>query len=225
MPRTSKSHSAHWAAALCLFGVVHCASGFAAGASLAIHIETRDGKPLAGAVVTLDSETSRLPAPAPQSVVVDQIDLSFVPDIVVIPVGSNISFPNTDAVSHQVYSFSSAHRFQLPLYRGKPYPPVTFDQPGLVTLGCNIHDNMLAYVVVTAAPFFGRTDKKGEMLVPTLPAGTYRLRLWHPLLNESAASLERVVQIAGADRTDVSVKLARALRPAPITSRPHSWDY
>jgi len=225
MPRTATNRYAHWTAATCVLGMLLCASGSAAAASFAVHLETRDGTPLKGAVLTLDPQSSHMPAAAPVNMIVNQIDLSFVPDITVIPVGSTISFPNTDAVSHQVYSFSSAHRFQLPLYRGKPYPPIPFDQPGVVTLGCNIHDNMLAYVVVTAAPFFGRTDAKGEWLVPAVPTGTYRLTLWHPLLSESAASLERTVQLVGADRTDVSVKLARALRPAPITSRPHSWDY
>ena len=80
--------------------------------------------------------------------------------------------------------------FQLPLYRGKPYPPVTFDQPGVVTLGCNIHDNMLAYIVVTAAPCFGRTDASGEWTVPNLPRGKY-----------SAAGLASAAQRAAGSRT------------------------
>ena len=71
-----------------------------------------------------------------------------------------VQFPNSDVISHQVYSFSSARQFQLPLYRGKPYPPVVFDAARVVTLGCNIHDNMLAYIVVTGAPFFGRTGRR-----------------------------------------------------------------
>jgi plastocyanin len=188
-------------------------------------VQKRDGKPLAGAVLTLSPESQRLPPAPPVHAIVDQVDLAFVPDILVIPVGSTVSFPNSDAVSHQVYSFSSARRFQLPLYRGKPYPPVTFDQVGLVTLGCNIHDNMLAYVMVTDAPFFGRTDAKGNWLAANVPPGTYHLKLWHPLLNEPAPSLERTVEVSSQDRTDVSVRLSRSLRPAPITARPHSWEY
>ena len=78
----------------------------------------------------------------------------FVPDLLVVPVGSTVSFPNSDSVSHQIYSFSAAKRFQLPLYRGKPYPPRLFDQAGLVMLGCNIHDWMIAYIDVTDAPFY-----------------------------------------------------------------------
>jgi hypothetical protein len=134
-----------------------------------------------------------------------------------------VQFPNSDPISHQVYSFSGARKFQLPLYRGKPYPPVEFDQPGVVTLGCNIHDNMLAYIFVTAAPYFGRTDANGAWNAAELPEGTYRLRVWHPLLNEPG-EMERVVQ-AGTGHGSIEMRLARALRPAPLTGRPRSWEY
>jgi len=153
----------------------------------------------------------------------DQLNLAFVPDILVVPVHSTVQFPNSDVISHQVYSFSSARRFQLPLYRGKPYPPVTFDEPGVVTLGCNIHDNMLAYIVVTRAPYFGRTDVSGKWSVPNLPPGRFRLRLWHPLLNEQL-EVVRLID-AGAAEAIVEIRLTRTLRPAPLTGRPHSWDY
>jgi hypothetical protein len=92
-----------------------------------------------------------------------------------------------------------------------------------VVLGCNIHDNMLAYIVVTAAPYFGRTGADGEWIVPNLPPGKYSLHLWHPLLNEPQ-EVERTVQ-AGADHDAIELRLARDLRPAPLKGRPHSWDY
>ena len=153
----------------------------------------------------------------------DQVNLTFVPDVLVIPVHSTVQFPNSDAISHQVYSFSSARSFQLPLYRGKPYPPVSFDQPGIVTLGCNIHDNMLSYIIVTAAPFFGRTDERGEWIAADVPDGRYRLRVWHPLLND-APDVERVVE-AAAVRAPIQIRLAKSLKPAPLKGHPHSWDY
>src|SRR6185295_14368735 len=129
-------------------------------ADVSLVVLKKDGRPLAGAVITAEPESGKLPPPSPQKAVVDQVELAFVPDVTVIPVGSAVSFPNSDQVSHQVYSFSPAHRFQLPLYRGQAHAPIVFDQPGIVTLGCNIHDNMAAFIVVTAAPFFGRTDDK-----------------------------------------------------------------
>lgn len=195
----------------------------AQAATLVVNVFTRDAHPLAGAVVTIESESSP-PAPAPPvKAIMDQVNLAFVPDVLVIPVHSTVQFPNSDAVSHQVYSFSSARRFQLPLYRGKPYPPVQFDQPGVVTMGCNIHDNMLAYIVVTTAPFFGRANEHGVWSTADLPAGRYRVRVWHPLLNEPA-DIEHPVEI-GAENAAVDIRLSKALRPAPLTGRPHSWDY
>ena len=126
-------------------------------------------------------------------------------------------------MSHQVYSFSSARKFQLPLYRGKPYPPVQFEQPGVVTLGCNIHDNMIAYVLVTDAPWFGRSDARGSLSIDGLLEGRYRVRVWHPSLNEPRA-VENLVQVSG-ERASLQVRLSKPTRPAPLDDRPHSWDY
>jgi hypothetical protein len=149
----------------------------------------------------------------------DQINRTFVPDLLVIPIGSTVSFPNSDSVSHQIYSFSAAHRFQLPLYRGKPYPPVVFDQVGIVTLGCNIHDSMLAYVLVTDAPFFGRTDATGSWSAD-MPAGTYRVTVWQPRMQETS---EQEITVGHAERAEVHIRLTKALKPAPLDAR-HSWD-
>lgn len=196
--------------------------GPARAASLVVNVYKRDGKPLSGAVVTAEPEQAGV-APTPVKAIMDQVDLTFVPDVLVIPVRSTVQFPNSDAVSHQVYSFSPARQFQLPLYRGKPYPPVQFNQPGVVTLGCNIHDNMLGYIVVTAAPWFGRADQHGEWTAQELPPGRFRVHVWHPLLNEPG-ELDRVVEVRG-DREAVEFRLTKPLRPAPLTGRPHSWDY
>jgi plastocyanin len=183
----------------------------------------RDGKPLVGAVITASAMSPALPPAAPVKAIMDQVNLAFEPDVLVLPVKSSVQFPNSDVVRHQVYSFSSAHRFQLPLYRGKPYPPIVFEQAGVITLGCNIHDNMLAYIVVTDAPYFGRTDAAGSWAAPAMPSGRYRVRVWHPLASEPA-EVEQVVQV-GADRDVVEIRLSHGLRPAPLKGRPHSWEY
>jgi plastocyanin len=198
--------------------------GPALAATLVISVQSPDGHGLAGAVVTarpLDGPAKR---PAPVRAIVDQVDRAFAPDLLVIPVGSTVEFPNSDSVSHQIYSFSPAKRFKLPLYRGKPYPPVQFDQAGVVTLGCNIHDDMLAYLVVTDAPYFGRTDKSGAWSAE-VPRGRYRVSIWHPRMRDAEADLERELTVGDADRAELTLHLTKALLPAPITDRPHSWDY
>jgi plastocyanin len=224
MSRTGENPLFHRAASTALAVALFALCRGAPASPLVVTVQQRDGKPLAGAVLTADPQGLHLPPPAPVNAMVDQVDLAFVPDVILVPAGSSISFPNSDAVSHQVYSFSSAHRFQLPLYRGRPYPPQVFDQPGVITLGCNIHDNMVAYVIVTAAPFFGRTDAHGAWTVANLPSGRYRVQLWHPRLNEPASALDRVVEVT-TDGAQVALRLGHALKPAPLKSRPNSWDY
>ena len=199
-------------------------AGAAAAATLVINVRTTDGHALPGAVVTVRPLDGQVRHAAPLRAVVDQVDRAFAPDLLVIPIGSTVEFPNSDSVSHQIYSFSPTKRFQLPLYRGKPYPPVHFDQAGVVTLGCNIHDDMLAYLVVTDAPWFGRTDTAGAWSTE-LPRGHYRVAIWHPRLRESDADLERELTVAEGDRADLTLNLSKPLQPAPLTDRPHSWDY
>src|SRR5262249_43731162 len=138
--------------------------------------------------------------------------------------GSSVSFPNTDKVRHQVYSFSSPHRFQLPLYSGKPYPPELFDRVGIVTLGCNIHDSMLAYIVVTDADLVGSTDARGLWVHADVARGRYRLEVWHPRLRDPASTLKREVAMSENERMELPITLDQALRPAALAPHPHSWD-
>jgi plastocyanin len=182
-----------------------------------------DGHPLGGVIVTARPNASPAHPAAPVAAAMDQVDRAFAPDLLVIPVGSTVAFPNSDSVSHQIYSFSPAKRFQLPLYRGKPYPPVVFDQPGLVTLGCNIHDEMLAYVLVTDAPLYGPTDKKGSWSAEA-PGGAYRISIWHPRIRDEAKYLEGGVTVSDADGGTLTFHLTKLLKPAPLEGRPHSWD-
>jgi plastocyanin len=195
----------------------------AEAATLVIHVQAADGTALAGAVITARPVDGAAKRAAPVHAVMDQVDRAFVPDLLVVPVGSTVAFPNSDSVSHQIYSFSSAKRFQLPLYRGKPYPPVLFEQAGVITLGCNIHDEMLAYLVVTDAPYFGRSDAAGSWTAELGP-GRYRVTIWHPRLRADAADLEREFTVGSDDRAELTVRLAKPLQPAPL-DRPHSWDY
>lgn len=191
-------------------------------AVLTVTVLSPDGRPQPGIVVTARPTTGpSRPAP-PVEAVMDQVNRTFEPDLLVIPLNSEVTFPNSDTVSHQIYSFSAAKRFQLPLYRGKPYPPTRFDQVGLVTLGCNIHDEMLAYVFVTDAPSFGRTGANGAWSTE-VPNGHYRVAIWHPRIRDEDRDLEGDVTVSDADGT-LTLHLKKPLKPAPLEGRPHSWD-
>jgi plastocyanin len=153
---------------------------------LALTVTVHDrGAPAADVVVALDP----LDAPAPASsdrAIVDQIDRQFAPHISVIRTGTLVDFPNKDQIRHQVYSFSPTKPFTLKLYAGRSAPPVLFDRPGLVVLGCNIHDRMVAFVAVVDTPYFGRTGADGQLQL-NVPPGHYRLRVWHPELEHPVA--------------------------------------
>lgn len=220
-PRHAAGRRLVWAA-LALAGALNFGTG--AAATLAVTVRLANGQPLSGAVITAHALSGAARASPPTRAVMDQIDLAFAPDLLVIAVGSTVEFPNTDATSHEVYSFSSAHKFQLPLYRGKRYPPEHFDRVGLVTLGCNIHDNMLAYIVVTDAPYFGRTGADGIWSARDVTPGRYRVEVWHPRLKGEQADLEREISVGDSEQAEVTVRLGKALRPAPLEGRPHSWD-
>lgn len=118
-----------------------------------------------------------------------QRDRMFKPNVVVIPVGGAVNFPNFDTVRHHVYSFSSTKKFEIKLYAGVPAKPVIFDKPGTATLGCNIHDTMVGYVHVVDTPYHGKTDAAGKVTLD-LPAGEHALRIWTIGMGEMAPPAE-----------------------------------
>jgi len=196
----------------------------ASASTLAVSVRLANGKPLPGAVVTARPLDAPSRPAAAMRAIMDQVDLSFSPDVLVIPVGSTVEFPNTDSTSHEVYSFSPTHKFQLPLYRGKRYPPEHFDQAGLVTLGCNIHDYMLAYILVTDAPYFGRTGDDGVWSANAVAPGRYRIEVWHPRLHGAPDMLASEVTVGESQNAELNVPVTKALRPTPLEGRLHSWD-
>lgn len=200
----------------------------AGNAKLVVAVQQNDGRPLVDAAVTvrrIGAAAASAAAPNATPWVMDQQGLAFAPEVIVIPVGGLVIFPNSDTVSHQVYSFSPAKRFQLPLYRGKPYPPTRFDTAGIVTLGCNIHDNMIGWILVTDAPWFGQTDAKGHWESGALPAGEYEVTIWHPRLRDDVKSLTSRIKVDPAGIAEARFRFALPMRPAPLTGKSRQWDY
>jgi plastocyanin len=160
-------------------------AGASGGGSVRVDIKDPANAPVANAVaslVPLDA-TARVTPPA-EPVVITQNDQDFQPYVTAIVVGTRVSFPNNDKVAHHVFSQSKAKSFEIPRYRGEPKETILFDQPGIVPLGCNIHDWMLAYVVVLTTPHFAKSVADGQVTLADLPAGRYRLEVWHPRVKE-----------------------------------------
>lgn len=155
-------------------------AGPASAATLEVLMQQADGSPVADAVVTLQG-----PAGAPAAVLkadMDQRGQRFAPHVLAVHTGTQVRFPNSDNIRHQVYSFSTAKRFELRLYEGTPADPLLFDKPGVVVLGCNIHDWMLGYIYVTDDPHFAVSNAQGKVRLEQLPPGDYHATLWHPQL-------------------------------------------
>lgn len=142
-------------------------------------VDTR-GNAVAAAVVFIDQLPPGAAPPATGgTAVMDQVNKEFVPHILPVVVGTEVSFPNHDQILHHVYSLSRAKTFEIPLYKGDTAAPVRFDQPGAVKLGCNIHDFMSGVILVVPTPYFAMSGADGTFTLGSLPPGTYGLVAWH----------------------------------------------
>lgn len=175
--------------------VLGCAT-LAHSAELRATVKDHKGKDIADAVVLAVAADPRnaLHSRPPQDAV-DQVDKQFVPYVKPIFVGSTVRFPNSDNIRHQVYSFSPAKKFELPLYGGTNAPPVIFDKPGVIVLGCNIHDWMIGYIYVSETPFFAKTNPLGTASIADLPPGEYTVRIWHPSMDRAEETTSRQIMV------------------------------
>jgi plastocyanin len=181
-------------------------------ATLNADIKDAAGNPLSDAVVYAEPASGAAPR-SKREVHIEQIDKTFVPLVTVVQTGTPVNFPNRDSIRHHVYSFSPAKIFEIKLFSGVPANPVTFDKAGEVVLGCNIHDNMLAYVLVVDTPYFARTGKDGKARLESLPAGNYRVKVWH---YGAEAPAPQAMQLQAETTREVAHRLAMK----PQTPRP-----
>jgi len=181
-------------------------------ADLQVRVVDGTGHPLADAVVYAVPAVSIPHGKLPMAII-DQINRQFVPRVSVVQAGTAIDFPNSDNIRHSVYSFSPAKTFELKLYAGRAAPPVTFDKAGIVVLGCEIHDTMVAWLLVVNTPYYGKSDSRGVVTLHDLRPGDYDLRAWHePMRQESAGQALRVAP--GAFRLpDITVRLDVGAKP------------
>ncbi|HJS57743.1 MAG TPA: methylamine utilization protein [Vicinamibacteria bacterium] len=174
-------------------------------ASLVVEVRDARGSVVSDAVVYAIPEGRLAPSQA-RTAVMDQKDRRFVPHVLAIQTGTAVMFPNSDNVRHQVYSFSPAKKFQLPLYAGTPPKPIVFDKAGVVALGCNIHDRMSAYIVVVDTPHFGLTEN-GLVELTDLAAGSYGVRVWFAGMQDEPAA--EAVSLTGTERRELKLSTAR----------------
>ncbi|MEH6565536.1 MAG: methylamine utilization protein [Halopseudomonas sp.] len=187
-----------------------------AGPSVGAEVILTDaaGAPLANAVLLVDA----VPAAPQQMYVMDQVERQFLPQVLTVPVGALVDFPNSDDVRHHVYSFSDAKPFELRLFKGSEAPPVTFDRAGAVVLGCNIHDAMVGYILVTESPQFAVSDASGRVSLPDLPDGNWPVSWWHPSQFQQAPVSLGELDLSTPGQTLSLPVTAAPAEPAPALS-------
>ena len=149
--------------------------------------------------------------------VMDQRDKEFVPHVLAVRRGSEVSFPNSDNIQHHLYSFSGVKKFEVPLYKNGARPKVRFDEAGVAPLGCNIHDWMLGYIYVADSPWLGKTGADGRVTLAGVGPDKGELRVWHPRLKGEEVR-------AAFALADAVVPVRVMLKPERRKPRPAVYD-
>ena len=213
-----------WIRPLMLAWTLWMPAAIAQTADITATVQDPKGRPLADAVVVAlpVNGNYHLDDRLPQAIV-DQVDKEFVPRVIAVAAGTPVIFPNHDNVRHHVYSFSPAKRFELPLYQGVPAKPIVFDTPGIVVLGCNIHDWMVGYVYVSESPYFAKTGNDGKARLVGVPPGGYVVRVWHPQLAGAQEATRKSLEVTRGRAAEVAwtldLKPEVRVRRAPVPER------
>jgi plastocyanin len=183
---------------------------FALAGSANVKVVDDKEKPVQGAIFFLVPANGKTPpVKKGASAIMDQKNMEFVPEVLPVQVGTSVSFPNSDNIHHNVYSFSPAKQFDLPLYKGRPGSAVVFDKPGVVVLGCNIHDWMKGYIVVLDTPYFGKTGVEGAVSIENVLPGEYTAYVWHADAKGTVDDTAKKVTIGDSDaqKMEFEIKL------------------
>jgi len=204
-----------------LFAALMLAATSSYGGEVDVLVLDKDGQPVSDIAVYATRTDGRKQIDSRAgSAVMDQVGKQFVPHLLVVQTGTSVEFPNSDTVAHHVYSFSHPNKFTLPMYKGMAHPPVTFEHSGVVTLGCNIHDHMLGYILVVDSATFAKTDENGSVSLSLDDPKDYEIKIWSPRIRDGGELLTRTV--VSSDPA-VSFRLAKKLNP-PHGEQSESWQ-
>jgi plastocyanin len=178
---------------------------FTMAANIEGQILVKTARDSADVIVYIDKIPGKRFAPAANLVVLDQVNLKFVPHVLPVLVGTTVAFPNSDEIRHNVFS-PGPPRFDLGTYPQNTTRYHYFGKPGIWTLLCNVHAEMSAYVVVTETPYFARTGKDGKFALRDVPPGKYTLKVWH----EKAKPATVLVEVGEGSTVSIpSIELKR----------------
>lgn len=197
-----------------------CGLASDAGISGRVQILEKDNKPsedLSDAVVYLDAAGPAASAAKLVTVEIAITDKTYAPHVVVVPVGSTVRFPNHDPFNHNVFSVSEPNSFDLGLYGRGEAKSHTFDHPGLVRVYCNVHPRMVAYVLVMANRYYAQPASDGSFTIDNVPAGHYRLHVWHERIPSEVVRDVSAGGTGGAGGADAALLIA-------LDARGYKWE-
>ncbi|MFT2092403.1 methylamine utilization protein [Paraglaciecola sp. 2405UD69-4] len=177
---------------------------------VSVSVVSNENIAIPNVVVTLKPKITKQYNDPSDLAIMDQVDTQFLPHILIVQKNSKVVFPNSDSIKHHVYSFSSAKTFELQLYKDLQAEPLLFSNPGVVELGCNIHDWMLGYIFVADTPYFAKTNSQGKVSLD-VPDGEYSVQVWSPRFQEESdvLSIDMTTQV----QDSIEVKLVNSLLP------------
>ena len=152
-----------------------------------------------------------LPSPSPSAATLTQHNKQFEPEVIIVPVGSAVAFPNRDPIFHNVFSLSAAKQLDLGYYPSGESRTVQFDHPGIVQVYCHLHPDMSAAIVVAPSSFLAQPGTDGRFSFSDVPAGTYELVVWH----KSAGFFRQaaVVRSDGVSEVTMTIPVRKAETP------------
>jgi hypothetical protein len=201
-----------WLFALLCCGGIACAQEVTLTARVSLAGAESKSSPNAGNVLLwltpIEPQTSPRTGDSPPPRLV-QKNKTFEPHVLVVPVGSVVQFPNRDPFFHNVFSLFEGKRFDLGLYEAGTTRDVRFDRAGISYIFCNIHPEMSAVIIALDTPYYGLSNARGEVVLPNVPVGRYRLQIWYEgALPDALKAMNREITVSENDSTLGVLRLA-----------------
>lgn len=207
----------------CFIATLLGSATVARASDLSVTVRDENGTPIADAVVTVTLKAGGQKTEPPSSAYqINQKDTAYDPFVSVVSTGTSVNFKNSDSWGHHVYSFSKAKKFDITVAAYKVSDTVVFEKPGIVVIGCNIHDRMLAYIFVSGEGMPSKSNKMGIARFFGLPSGTYHLEVWHPTLRSKRKPPTADVSMLENENTQIDI-VAKLKRPGKKKRKPYKY--
>lgn len=191
--------------------------------ALSVNVTSFNNKPIENIVVFIEPIDHEVTLQNLEPLEIGQKNQSFTPYISVMQLGSEVAFNNQDNITHQIYSPVGNNKFSVKIRAGQEVIKNDFNEAGVVSMGCNIHDWMSGYMLIVDTPYFAKTDKMGNTKINIEKAGLYKVNVWHPQMNEVNNTLTKEINVNSL--MEVSMQLSKPMQPIPLQENEDDFDF